>query len=67
MRNLVRMRLDGPGRRWGRRRAEYVLQLRCILLNDQWDDFCNSLATGHVVRLRARPEPAQPHAAKAAA
>ena len=35
VRNLVRMRLDGPGMRWGRLRSEYILHLRCIYLNRQ--------------------------------
>lgn len=44
VRNLVRMRLDGPGMRWSRGRSEMVLHLRCILLNGQWDAFATYLA-----------------------
>lgn len=67
VRNLIRMRLDGPGRRWGRGRSEYILHLRCILLNGQWDDFRRHLLHGAPVMLAAQPEPARPHAALAVA
>ena len=64
VRNLVRMRLDGPGMRWGRQRSECVLHLRCIYLNGQWDDFEAHLSkTG--VRLPSQPIPMKPHTAKA--
>lgn len=39
VRQLVGMRLDGPGMRWSPARAEYVLQLRCVVINGMWDDF----------------------------
>jgi len=64
VRNLVRLRLDGPGMRWGRERSERVLHLRCILLNGQWDDFVEYLAVQGTVRLPAKPIPARPHDAK---
>lgn len=64
VRNLVRMRLDGPGMRWGRERSEYVLHLRCILLSDQWHAFRDTLAASITPILAARPEPATPHDAK---
>jgi len=63
IRNLVRMRLDGPGMRWSRDRAESVLHLRCILLNDQWDDFARFLANCSL-RLAAQPTPTRTHDAK---
>jgi len=63
VRNLVGMRLDGPGMRWGRDRAELVLHLRCILLNGQWDAFRDYLAT-RAVKLAAQPVPARTHDAK---
>lgn len=63
VRNLVGMRLDGPGMRWGRDRAELVLRLRCILLNRQWDAFCDYLAR-KTVKLAAQPVPARTHDAK---
>jgi len=43
VRNLVGMRLDGPGMRWSRDRAEHVLHLRCILLNGQWDQLVDCI------------------------
>jgi hypothetical protein len=64
VRNLVGMRLDGPGMRWGRRRSELILHLRCILLNGQWEEFVRYLATRTNVRLAAHPEPARSHTAK---
>jgi hypothetical protein len=63
VRNLVGMRLDGPGMRWSRDRAEHVLHLRCILLNGQWQDFEDYLAT-RSLRLAAVPVPTRTHDAK---
>ena len=63
VRNLVRMRLDGPGRRWGRGRDERVLHLRCILLNKQWEDFVK-YAESKAVKLPSKPLPAEAHDAK---
>jgi hypothetical protein len=60
IRNLVRMRLDGPGMRWSRGRSEWVLHLRCILLNGQWDDFAAHLARGQL-QLAATPTPTRSH------
>jgi hypothetical protein len=66
VRNLVGMRLDGPGMRWSRQRSERILHLRCILLNGQWAEFAAYLERRPHLRLAARPEPATPHLAKAA-
>jgi hypothetical protein len=63
VRNLVGMRLDGPGMRWGRDRAEMVLHLRCIVLNEQWNVFCSHLAR-RALRLAPQPKPARTHDAK---
>jgi hypothetical protein len=63
VRNLVGMRLDGPGMRWGRDRSEHVLHLRCILLNSQWDEFTAYLSTRHL-QLAPVPVPTRPHEAK---
>jgi hypothetical protein len=63
VRNLVRMRLDGPGMRWGRGRAECVLLLRCILLNGLWEELSQHVATSGV-RLAAAPVPAEPYEAR---
>jgi hypothetical protein len=60
IRNLVRVRLDGPGMRWSRDRAEYVLHLRCILLNHQWEDFSRFIAK-RAPRLFAQPIPTRTH------
>jgi hypothetical protein len=67
VRNLVGMRLDGPGMRWSRQRSERVLHLRCILLNGQWEEFTRYLARGRPVTLAAKPAPTIPHTAKKAA
>ena len=64
VRNLVGIRLDGPGMRWSRGRAERLLHLRCILLNRQWRDFDDFLRRDQRVVLLARPIPTLPHAAK---
>jgi hypothetical protein len=63
VRNLVRMRLDGPGMRWSRGRSEHVLHLRCILLNGQWDDFVAHLARRDQLKLAATPAPTRSHQA----
>jgi hypothetical protein len=67
VRNLVGMRFDGPGMRWGRDRAERLLHLRCILLNGQCDEFARYVAETNPIALAAQPAPARPHTAKAAA
>lgn len=64
VRNLVGLRLDGPGMRWGRDRAEMVLHLRCILLNEQWGDFSAYLAHRQIT-LAPQPVPTRTHDAKA--
>jgi hypothetical protein len=61
VRNLVRMRLDGPGMRWSRGRSEWVLHLRCILLNGQWDEFAAHLARRGSLQLAATPTPTRSH------
>ena len=66
VRNVVGVRLDGPGMDWGRLRSERVLHLRCILVNGQWDDFVQYLRRKQQVTLSAQPQPATTHLAKAA-
>lgn len=67
IRNLIRMRLDGPGMRWSRQRSERVLHLRCVLLSNQWGDFTEYIAEQEHLRLPAQPEPTRTHDAKKAA
>lgn len=66
VRNIIAIRLDGPGMKWGRGRSECVLYLRCVLLNDQWADLVRWLNKGPILRLAAQPKPAEPYFAKAA-
>jgi len=64
VRHLVGMRLDGPGMRWGKGRAEAVLHLRCVVLNGLWTHFESYLARRASLRLAAQPVPTVPHDAK---
>jgi len=67
VRHVIGMRLDGPGMRWSRDRAQRVIQLRCILVNGQWEAFeryVTERARSSAVRLPARPKPTVPHHAK---
>lgn len=64
VRHLMSYRLDGPGMRWSRQRSERVLQLRCILVNDQWDEFQRYLLARKRITLAAQPEVAQTYDAK---
>jgi hypothetical protein len=64
VRHLLGVRLDGPGMRWSRDRAEAVLLLRCILINGQWDDFARFLTAKSRVVLRPQPVPTRTHDAK---
>lgn len=58
IRQLVRLRLDGPGMRWSPARAEFILQLRCVVLNNQWDSFMQHVAQqAHSSGLRAQRPP----------
>jgi hypothetical protein len=61
VRHLVGVRLDGPGMRWGRDRAEAVIQLRCGLINRLWDDFTHYLAAQPDFHLRPKPVPTRTH------
>jgi hypothetical protein len=64
VRHLVGMRLDGPGMRWGKARAESVLHLRCVLLNGLLADFESYLASLESFRLIPKPVPTVTHDAK---
>jgi hypothetical protein len=61
VRHVVGVRLDGPGMRWGRDRAEAVLHLRCVLINGLWEDFAAHLAEQPDFRMRAQPAPTRTH------
>lgn len=53
VRQLVGLRLDGPGMRWTPARAEHILHLRCIVLNGLWDRFMEHVVEqAHTVGLR---------------
>jgi hypothetical protein len=60
VRHLVGVRLDGPGMRWSRDRAEAVLHLRCVLINGLWEDFERFLSARRL-RLAAQPVPTRTH------
>lgn len=64
VRHLVGMRLDGPGMRWGKVRAEAILHLRCVLLNGLWGEFESYLARRDSLRLVSQPIPTVTHDAK---
>jgi hypothetical protein len=64
VRHLVGVRLDGPGMRWGRDRAEAVLHLRCVLINGLWPNFERFLASRPAFRMRVQPVPTRTHDAK---
>ncbi len=63
VRNLIELRLDGPGMRWGRDRSERVLQLRCVLLSGLWDEFSAHVSSAPAFKLRPSPMPARPYEA----
>lgn len=47
VRNVIAVRLDGPGMRWGRERSELLLQMQCILASGQWDAFASRTQWSH--------------------
>lgn len=61
VRHLVGARLDASGMRWGKGRAEAVLQLRCVLINGLWNDFQAHVARKVGFRVKGSPERAQTH------
>lgn len=64
VRNLIAVRFDGPGMRWGRERSEVLLQLRCIVLNGMWEDFVTYLRQRGRITLPAEPIAASAYTAK---
>lgn len=67
VRNVLGVRQDGSGMRWGRGRDECILRLRCIFVNGQWSEFAKFLEGQEAKKLRAKPIPAKAHDAKAVA
>lgn len=61
VRNLVRLRLDGPGMRWGLERSERILHLRCVLISNLWDELSTHVADLPSLKLRGAPIPASPY------
>jgi len=47
VKHVVGARLDGSGMRWCLERAEHVLSLRCIVVNGDWDAFCEAAMLEH--------------------
>ncbi|MCA9599633.1 MAG: hypothetical protein KC776_40270 [Myxococcales bacterium] len=65
VRHIIGTRFDGPGMRWGLDRLERLLHLRCILVNDMWDEFVHYLVAKPQIRLAPQPLPARTHDAVA--
>lgn len=53
VRQVVELRLDGPGMRWGDERPNRVLQLVCTRLSDRWQDLEHRFR--HHIRRSAQP------------
>jgi hypothetical protein len=68
IRHLLGMRFDGPGMHWSRDRAQRLINLRCILINGQWEAFEKYVTerdgAPKLLRLATRPAPTVPHDAK---
>jgi hypothetical protein len=68
IRNVVGVRFDGPGMRWSSARAQRLLNLRCILINGQWEEFEKYVTerdgVPNMVRFAPRPAHTVPHDAK---
>ena len=47
VKHVVGARLDGSGMRWCVQRAEHVLSLRCVVVNGDWDAFCEATMLRH--------------------
>ena len=61
VRHLVGARLDASGMRWGKGRAEAILQLRCVLISGLWNDFAAHLARKVGFRVKGTPVKALTH------
>lgn len=47
VKHVVGARLDGSGMRWCLQRAEHVLSLRCVVVNGDWEAFCEDAMLQH--------------------
>jgi len=68
IRNVLGVRFDGPGMRWSPARAQRLINLRCILINGQWEQFEKYVTerdgVPNTLRLAPRPARTVPHDAK---
>jgi hypothetical protein len=60
VRYVIAQRFDAAGMRWITERSEALLQLRCIEINDQWDDFMRFVETRAGPRLALLATDPQP-------
>lgn len=60
VRYVIAQRFDAAGMRWITERSEALLQLRCIEINDQWDDFMRFVETRGGPRLALLATDAEP-------
>jgi hypothetical protein len=60
VRYVIAQRFDAAGMRWIVERSEALLQLRCIEINDQWDDFMRFVETRAGPRLALLATDAEP-------
>jgi hypothetical protein len=68
VRNVLGVRCDGPGMRWSPGRAQRLINLRCILINGQWEQFEKYVTeqdgVPRTLRLAPRPARTVPHDAQ---
>jgi hypothetical protein len=60
VRYVIGQRFDSAGMRWITERSEALLQLRCIEINGQWDDFVRFVETRAGPRLTLLAKAAEP-------
>jgi hypothetical protein len=60
VRYVIAQRFDAAGMRWITERSEALLQLRCIEINEQWDDFMRFVETRAGPRLALLATDAEP-------
>jgi hypothetical protein len=65
VRQIVALRLDGPGMRWGQHRPQLLLHMVCIRLSGAWDNLTQALVQwAHLAHPRARMTPIGPTEAR---